>query len=518
MRISPVFSDNMVLQAHTPVRIFGSCDAGEKITVTIPELSVSAAAFVDGERWEAVLPPMEYADCVTVSVVSGGESVVFRNVAVGEVWLAGGQSNMEFELHSDKNGMSELSSCASENIRYYYTPKQPLVNEELFAAEENTGWMLPSETASWAWSAAAYYFAKELSRRLGVTVGILGCNWGGTSATAWMSREYLEHDDRLKPYLDDYDSAVEGRTDEEMIREYDEYTVYQADWEKRMQEYYAEHPLALWDDVLKICGENRYPGPMGMKNPMRPCGLYETMVKRVAPYTIKGVLWYQGESDDCRPEAYSTLLPAMIQCWRDTWKDDTLPFLIVQLPMFRYEGDPDYKHWAVIREAQLHTFRTVRNTGLAVILDCGEFNNIHPVRKAQVGHRLYLQALSEVYGETDRSETLPPIFRTAYRSENGDMRLLFDNCEGFVLKGSSTPEGFEYAGADGVFRPAEACIDGNEIVLKCREEGVRAVRFQWINYALVTLFGTNGLPVPPFRWGEALPEQDTAEATVIRTV
>ena len=135
MRVSPIFSDNMVLQAHTPVRIFGSCDAGESITVTLPELSVSAAAFVNGERWEAVLPPMEYADCVTVSVSSGTETKVFRNVAIGEVWLAGGQSNMEFELHSDKNGIRELSSCASENIRYYYTPKQPLVNEELFAAE-----------------------------------------------------------------------------------------------------------------------------------------------------------------------------------------------------------------------------------------------------------------------------------------------------------------------------------------------------------------------------------------------
>ena len=265
----------------------------------------------------------------SVLVESDEEKITFSNVALGEVWIAGGQSNMEFELHSDKNGAEELAKCADENVRYYYTPKCEMNDEKLLEMEAMTGWNLPSQEGSRAWSAVGYYFAKELSRTLGVTVGVLGCNWGGTSASAWMSRDYLERDSRLLPYLEDYDRATAGKSREEMIREYDEYLVYHADWERKMQELYAQRPDVKWAEVLEICGENRYPGPMGVKNPMRPCGLYDTMVSRVAPYSARGVLWYQGESDDHRPAAYYPLLCTMIECWRDTFRDDELPFMIV---------------------------------------------------------------------------------------------------------------------------------------------------------------------------------------------
>ena len=500
MKAAAVFSDNMVLQRGRNVRIFGTCNNNEKtITVSVPQLSVSAAAVIKDGRWEAVLPPMTECDSCTLEITCGAIKKVFRNVAVGEVWLAAGQSNMEYELRNDKNNIRELVNCSEENVRFYYTPKCSMT-EELAEAEKNSGWALPSAENSASWSAVGYYFAKELSQRLGVTVGIIGCNWGGTSASAWLSRRYLEQDSRLRPYIDEYDKAVAGRSREEMIAEYDEYSEYQEKWQERVNACFAEQPDIKWDEVLEKCGENRYPGPPGIKNPMRPCGLYETMVSRIAPYTLQGVLWYQGESDDHRPDTYEFLLKALIDNWRSDWKDDELSFLIVQLPMFRYEDIPDNQSWALIREAQERIFRTVRNTGLAVCLDCGEFNNIHPADKEPVGHRLYLQAMSEVYLQMSRGESMPP-YCDSYEVKDGIMLIHLGNCEkGLGGKDEHCLEGFELAGSDGVYHNAQAKVSLPYIELSCPEVKTPvSARFKWTNYADVGLFGVNGLPLPPFR-------------------
>lgn len=498
MKAAAVFSDNMVLQRNRPVRIFGNCKEGqENITVSIPELSVSAKALVTGSKWEALLPPCEACENCTVEIVSGAVKIVFRNVAIGEVWLAGGQSNMEFELHNELHGNEALAECSKENVRFYYTPKCPMNDENLIRSEAESCWSMPSEQNSQAWSAVGYYFAKELSQKLGVTVGIIGCNWGGTSASAWMSREYLGQDSRIRSYIDEYDEAVKGKSDEQMIAEYDDYSKRQWEWEQRKEKCLTEDPDISWSDLIKKCGENLYPGPAGIKNPMRPCGLYETMITRVAPYTLRGFIYYQGESDDHKPDSYEILMKALIEQWRSVWKDNELPLLMVQLPMHRYKDDPDFKNWAMIRQAQMNVFRTVKNTGIAVALDCGEFNEIHPKEKATVAHRLYLQALSEVYGLAKQTETLPPLFSYAV-AESDRIRLYFENCCGFEVRGELN--GFEIAGADGEFSPAEASIEGNTIVLKYDYKApLTGVRFMWTNYAEVALYGKNGLPVPTFK-------------------
>jgi len=520
MNTAPIFSNNMVLQRNKPVRIFGTCkDSTENIKVSIPEMNVSAEAVIKNDKWTAVLPPMKECDCCTVEILSENEKIVFVNVAVGEVWLAGGQSNMEFELHSDKNGMQELELCSNENIRYYYTPKCEMCDQNLIEKEKNSGWCMPSEQNSWAWSAVAYYFAKELSRKLGVTVGILGCNWGGTSASAWIPQEYLKSNTNLLPYIEDYQKAVEGKTDEQMIKEYDDYLVYHADWERKMQKCYAENPDIKWEKVLEICGENRYPGPMGIKNPMRPCGLYDTMVKRVSPYTVKGVLWYQGESDDHRPDTYYELMLALIKCWRREWHDDELAFLIVQLPMFKYESDPDYKHWCIIREAQMKVFRTVKNTGIAISLECGEFNNIHPAEKSVIGHRLYLQAMSETYHLMERKETMPVMY--SFHEISGDSVIVYFDGQ-LSAERASNFTGFEIAGADSVYYPADTQLLEMPfrycIILKSRNvKKPLNVRYQWTNYAEVNLFGENGIPVPPFRTDNQENKNKNCSGTAIRT-
>lgn len=509
MKTAPIFSDNMVLQRHKNIRVFGSCSGREqRITVSIPELRASAEAVITGSRWEAVLPALPECDSCTLVVACGAIQKQFTNVAIGEVWLAGGQSNMEYELRNDRHGADELRECARENVRYYYTPKVSMLGEELNAAEAASRWGIASETGSVAWSAVGWYFAKELSRRLGCIVGILGCNWGGTSASAWVPREVLDTA-QLRPYLDEYDAATAGKSDEQMIAEYDEYTAYQAGFDRRVAECYAENPDIRWSEVLGKCGENRYPGPLGIKNPMRPCGLYETMVSRVCPYTVRGVLWYQGESDDHRPQSYYELMSALIRCWRGAWHDDEMAFLIVQLPMYSCDDDNEFTRWAYIREAQERLFRTVKNTGLAVALDCGEYNNIHPTDKSAVGHRLYLQALSEVYGLADRAETMPPMY-ASHEVRHGDTMIVYlDNPSGGLSVNDGHLDGFELAGADGAYYPADSVeIRGNQIHIKCGQvKRPVNVRFKWINYAGVGLFGTNGIPVAPFRT-DSFPKED----------
>lgn len=501
MKAAAVFSDNMVLQRNRNIRVFGTCNADEKsITVSIPELESSARASVRNGRWEAVLPPRKECSSCTMEIVCGEVKEVFRNVAIGEVWLAGGQSNMEFELRNDKSSIKELTQCGDVNVRYYYTPKCEMLGAELEEAERQSCWKLPSAENSAAWSAVGYYFAKELSRHLGVTVGIIGCNWGGTSASAWMSREFLGQDSRLRPYLDDYDKAVAGKSQEEMIAEYDEYRTAQSKWQERVNACFEKDPHMKWADVVAECGENLYPGPMGVKNPMRPCGLYETMVSRIAPYTIMGVLWYQGESDDHRPRTYEYLLKALIANWRNDWKDKELPFMIVQLPMFRYADEPDTKSWAYIREAQENVYLSVKNTGLAVALDCGELNNIHPTDKAPVGHRLYMQAMTEVYGLMGYSMSLPPLYDN-FEIIDDTLMIHLINCEkGLGGKNKDCLGGFEIAGEDGIYYPAEAKVKLPYIELKSPEvKAPLSARFMWTNYADVALFGVNGLPLPPFR-------------------
>ena len=232
-----------------------------------------------------------------------------------------------------------------------------------------------------------------------------------------------------------------------------------------------------------------------MFNPFRPCNMYENMLMRICPYTIRGFLYYQGESDDHKPDSYYTLFTTLIAKWRECWGDDTLPFIMVQLPMHRYEGDPDKKHWCIIRSAQMKAYRTVKNTGIAVILDCGEFNEIHPKDKLPVGERLCLQAEKLVYGMDVHA--FGPMFESAV-FRKGKAEVTFAHAEnGFEVKGGI--KGFETAGEDGVFYPAEASLGGGRaLVWSDKVAEPKAVRYNWTNYGEVTVFGKNGIPLAPF--------------------
>lgn len=309
----------------------------------------------------------------------------------------------------------------------------------------------------------------------------------------------MEQETPLKPYLDKYDNAVKGQNPEEYIKAREEYIKYQAEFDKNVGHYYETAKNPTWDEAISLFGENQYPGPMGPRNETRPNGLYDSLLKRVMPYTLRGFLYYQGEEDDHMPYTYYTMLSTLIRQWRHDWRDEQLPFMIVQLPMFKNDGEPDYHNWPFIREAQMRVFKTVKNTGIAVILDKGEYGNIHPVQKDVVGERLCEQALYHVYKNDNEKSAFGPIYKS-YEKDEEKMILHFDYADnGMVCKGEKLI-GFEIAGDDKKYYKADAKIAGNDIVVSASEvDKPKYARYCWTNYSEVTLFGKNGIPAAPFR-------------------
>ncbi len=509
LQLPAIFSDHMVLQRGKNIAVWGKTD---RAVVTVSLEGQIVEAVIEDGNFEALLPPLgaggPYQLTITAADGSGAsaggtekpvEEMVFQDVMMGEVWLAGGQSNMELELQNSKDGAEVVKNVQNDRLRYYYTPKIPCVGDALYEAEAESAWELCLPETAGRWSAVGYYFAKKLAEDLNVTVGIIGCNWGGTSASCWVGRETLENDRVISNYIEDYDRIVAEQDPEEHIRAREAYVVYQKAFEKRVEHYYATAENPTWEGALEQCGENQYPGPMGPRSEFRPCGLYETMIQRITPYTLAGFLYYQGEEDDHRPYTYYELLSGLIRQWRKDWRDETLPFLLVQLPMFQSEGEPDYQNWPFVREAQMRVFQTVKNTGIAVILDQGEFANIHPVRKDLVGERLEDQALCQVYGKKEDSEVFGPIYRS-YRICQNQMILSFDYANQGIHSTADQITGFEIAGPDRKYYPADAQIQGEEIVISSPEVSQPMyARYCWTNYREVTLFGANQMPVAPFR-------------------
>lgn len=495
-KVAAVFSNHMVLQRDKNIKVFGQGEDGAKVTVQF--MGASYSTEVKQEAWIVVIPPQTAGNGYEMTVNCNNQKKTFNNIAIGEVWLAGGQSNMELELKDCKNGLEMLKQDQEPNVRFYYTQKNAHMNEDFYKSEEDSSWKLFNEEDARCWSAVGYIFGKKLAKELGVTVGIIGCNWGGSSASCWMSEKNLSEDKDLNTYLEEYKLAIGDKTEEEQIKEYQEYVEYHTAWNEKCTKLYTDNPAIEWSEVLELLGENKYPGPKSCINPMRPSGLYHCMVKRIAPYTLRGFIYYQGESDDHKPQMYQKLLTRLIREWREEWEDITLPFLLVQLPMHRYKLDPDYKHWCLIREAQMNTYQTVKNTGIAVALDCGEFNEIHPKDKIPVGERLALQALFQVYHKLNEKDAFGPIYRD-YQYRDNKIELSFAYAEeGFKIKGKA--EGFEIAGEDKNYVNADIQIDGSKIILSASEiSKPMYARYCWTNYGEVTIFGQNGIPLAPFR-------------------
>lgn len=489
LRLAPVFGDHMVLSRDQNIRVFGEAESGRTVTVSIHNSHASCTAA--GNRFMAVLPPMAHGGPYAMKVSDGDTAIAFSDILVGDVYLAGGQSNMEMRLKDIQDGLRYTADADYPAIRYCNYPVQPFLNEKTLAWERKTAWRAVQPGRCGDISAVAFHFAVHLHDDLSIPVGIIGCNLGGTSIVSWLTEDALCATSGGQAYLDAYLERIKGQTDEDYQRALRAQQRANALWSRKADAIKAENPSAKWDDFIQKLGPCPWPPPEGQKSAYRPCGLVNTMLRRIAPYTLTGILYYQGESDARHPHLYRAFLMSLIASWRDLFQSPSLPFLNVQLPMFVQREEPVPNSWAVIRQAQEQVFHDMRNTGLAVMIDGGEADDIHPRDKKTVGQRLYQQAKRVIYhldgAESPRATAVRP-------------------CEGAVdvsvsqpLLAVAQPRLFELAGGDGVFRPAEAIIQDRSIRVTSRQvERPVSVRYAWVNYAQVNVFGANGLPLAPF--------------------
>ncbi len=498
-KVAAIFSNNMVLQREKNIKVFGQ--GKDNDTVTVSFLGNTYTGEVKNEKWLVQLPSMKAGTGYQMIVGCGNQRFTFENIAIGEVWLAGGQSNMEFELQNCTGGKEMLQYDQSPNVRFYYTFKTAYRDEHFLEGEEHTKWCEFSEENAKKWSAVGYIYGKRIAAELGVTVGIISCNWGGTSAACWISKKCLEEDEELKIYLEEFQKVIEDKTEEEQLKDYIEYKTYHEEWDLKCIALHKYNPDVEWEEVIRVCGECQYPGPKNSFSPFRPAGLYHSMLQRVMPYTLRGFLYYQGEEDIPKAHIYQKLLTRLITKWREDWEDETLPFLLTQITMHRFKSDPDSKSWCYLREAQMNTYQSVSNTGIAIIIDSGEFNDIHPKDKRPVGERLALLALYLAYQKISEKDAYGPIYQ-GFEYKDGGMEFSFRHAqEGFVLKGE--PVGFEIAGEDLQYEKADIALRGSKIFISSpKVSNPRYGRYLWTDYGPVTIYGRNGIPLAPFRTGE----------------
>ena len=527
----PVFSDNMVLQQGGEIVVWGKADPNERVSVSLEGktaggASASAAgtqADKDG-NWRVKFGKQAAGTGYAMTVEGAKNKVEFKNVAVGEVWVCSGQSNMQWEFW--RNNLGEQSKTVpagakNDNIRLMTlkrvtatTPQYdfPVSTE----AREGTkgpdapkvhyGKWLPCEPdAVQEFSAVAYYFARDLEKALKVPVGVIANSWGGMPAESYTSLEALDAEPSLK-YL-----ADRARATAKAFAEYDAAKATEA-YEKALVAY--EAAFAKWkDEAAKAKADGKpepkqpskpgKPGPTApAANPSTPTVLYNSMVYPLLNFPVKGAIWYQGESNASRAYEYRTLYPAMIKDWRARWKSE-LPFVGVQLAPFRGNQGSAGVDYAELRDAQLFATKALPKVGVAVITDAGHETDIHPPQKEAVGSRLALNARALAYGEKI-SYTGPTLKDAKYAS--GTATLTFENTGGELVAKGGDAVGFTVAGKDGKFHPAKAAIKGDTVTLTSdMVPEPTAVRFGWVNFANPTLnlFGKDGLPATPFRTDDA---------------
>jgi sialate O-acetylesterase len=454
VKLPSILGDNMVLQQNTSVKLWGWAGENAKITIKASWDKKTYTTFSDSEGgWLLMVNTPEAGGPYKITI-SDGEALILNNVLIGEVWFCSGQSNMEMPMR----GFNRQPIKGSNNVIAKANPKVPI---RMYTTDSKDGILLrqfsktvqadcqgewrennPENVANI--SAAAYYFAQYVQEVLNVPVGIIVSTWGGSVVEAWMSREAIEPFEEINLSILDDESAI-------------------------------TRPQAT------------------------PCVLYNAKIAPLTNFTIKGFLWYQGESNRRNAMLYSKLMPAFVQDLRTKWDIGEFPFYFVQIAPFNYEG-ADSTSAAILREIQLQNMKDIPNSGMVTTLDIGNPVAIHPADKATVGERLALWALGDTYGRKGFGY-IPPVYKAM---EIKDKRIYIDfkNAERGIYPMWTALEGFEIAGEDKVFYPANAEIETSTTRLVVWSDKVTvpvAVRYAYKNSAEATIFGLSGLPVAPFR-------------------
>jgi len=464
----------MILQQNKKIALWGWAKPGEKITITNTwsKESTTIAADENG-KWITYIKTKKAGGPYQLTF-KASNTIEVKNILLGEVWLASGQSNMEFFIGKTSNASYKgvinyedaMKDAEHPDIRTIDVPNKVADEPQTdFKAQ----WKLCSAKTIDTFSAVAYFFAREINKATGFPVGIINATWGGTPAESWTKKEVLQKDADLNEILIRYQKAVDVFPEKN-----ETYQLALASWRADTRQTKGAAPAA----------------PMGPYHNKSPYKLYNGMIVPIEPFTIKGVIWYQGESNADRAFQYRKLFTAMISNWRSDWSNPKLPFYFVQISPHRSQN-------AEIRDAQLYVYRHTPFTGMAVTTDNGDSLDIHPRNKELVGKRLSLWALRNDYGKKNIIAS-GPLYKSM-KIEEDKIRISFDFDKGLIAKEGELKE-FTIAGDDQNFVAAHARIDGNTIVVWSDEiKNPEAVRFAWKNVPHPNLYNGAGLPASPFR-------------------
>lgn len=465
LQMSQLYTDYMVLQRNVPLDIHGTANAGEKVTVSIDRQTVTATADNQG-KWCAVLQPMQAADDLTLTVKAGRQTNVYRHVAVGEVWLCSGQSNMAFMLCQAESYKRDINKANDPQLRLYDMkgrwetydvawPASCLDSLNHLQYYRHTTWQPTTpDNAKW-FSAIGYYYGRMLRDSLRVPVGLICNAIGGSPTESWVDRNTLETR---------FPAILRNWLHNDFIQ----------DWVRGRA-------------AKNLTNDNTRLG----RHPYEPCYLYESGILPLQKYPIKGVVWYQGESNAHNKDAHAELFKLLVDSWRTNWSNPQMPFYFVQLSSLNRPS------WPWFRYSQLELMKHIGNTGMAVTSDCGDSLNVHPKRKQPVGERLARWALCKTYGMALTPSG--PIYKGVVRQ--GDALVVsFDYADGLCTSDGKSPSTFEIAEEEGMYYPATAVVSGTTVRLTSPAvKHPRFVRYGWQPFTRANLVNGDALPASTFR-------------------
>ncbi|WP_051946113.1 FAD-dependent oxidoreductase [Verrucomicrobium sp. BvORR106] len=494
VRLAALFSEHAVVQAGAAVPIWGWAEPSTPITVTLAGQTKATRTTADG-KWRVVFGRLTASPVPqTLEVKSPTKTLSVKDVLVGEVWLASGQSNMAYLFSRGQYPPAEAAAANRPTLRVFTVAKQSSREPE---AECEGSWVVCTPETVGNFSAVAYFFARDLMDKLQVPVGMINSSWGGTDIAAWTSEDAQKKVPELKAQLERWKTEDAAFKPDEAKASY-------------------EKALATWKTRVQQAKTAGNPPPRKPQEPTQPstdqnhpANLYNGMIYPLLPYGIRGVIWYQGEHNTATEEKarlYDKQLPLLIEDWRARWGRE-LPFAWVQLPNFERK---DYR--PLVREAMLKTL-SVRNTGMAVTVDVGEANDNHPRNKSAVGNRLALWALDRVYREKLLSYSGP--LPAEHKIEGDKVTVTFNHADRGLIAKDGPLKDFLIAGADRQWKPATASIAGRTVVVSNPEvPQPAAVRYAWASNPTGNLVNGVGLPASPFRtddWKDPAPAAPAAD-------
>lgn len=465
LRMGPLYTDGMVLQRGRPLPLRGVADAGERVTVRVAGQVRETVAGSDG-HWEVALDPLEAGGPHTLSVATPSRTLTFRDVLAGEVWLCSGQSNMEFRLAQSAAAERDPAAENDDALRLFDMktrwrtdaaawPEQALDSIDRLHHYRPARWTASTTAAAADFSAVAYFFGRRLRDSLKVPVGLVCNAVGGSPTEAWVDRRTLEQ----------------------------AFPAILSDW---------RHNDFIQPWVRERAGQNLAASDRpGRRHPYEPCYLFEAGIRPLDRFPVRGVVWYQGESNAHNIDAHERLFGLLVESWRTCWEDPGMPFYFVQL------SGIERPSWPRFRDSQRRLAGRIPHVGMAVSSDRGDAHDVHPVRKRDVGERLAALALHDTYG-FGRVVPSGPQLRDA-TAEDDRVRLSFDWGEGLRTDDGGALRGFEVAGTDGLFHPADAAIEGDCVTLRSsRVARPVAVRYAWQPFTTANLVNGAGLPASTF--------------------